>query len=189
MSESIVFSLNVICVIFRFDLVILIMIGILDVRLKVGYFYLGVSEINLIGKSVKEKIVEDIMSMFVLVKKDESIYDVIVIMFLFDVGSIVIIDENEELCGVVFRKDLLKVIIGGFDINKMLIGMIMIRILNVVILIKGVSVLLVLRKIIEYEVDLILIVEYKGEDKNYMRVVGRILKINIIKLFLEIVDN
>ena len=188
-SESIASSLNVTRATLRSDLAILTMTGILDARPKVGYFYSGVSEINLIGKSVKEKTVEDIMSMPVLAKKDESIYDVIVTMFLSDVGSIVIIDENEELCGVVSRKDLLKATIGGSDINKMPIGMIMTRTPNVVTLTKGASVLLASRKIIEHEVDSIPIVEYKGEDKNHMRVVGRISKTNITKLFLEIVNN
>ncbi|MFR3372156.1 MAG: HTH domain-containing protein, partial [Clostridioides difficile] len=139
-SESIASSLNVTRATLRSDLAILTMTGILDARPKVGYFYSGVSEINLIGKSVKEKTVEDIMSMPVLAKKDESIYDVIVTMFLSDVGSIVIIDENEELCGVVSRKDLLKATIGGSDINKMPIGMIMTRTPNVVTLTKGASV-------------------------------------------------
>ncbi|MCC0635401.1 helix-turn-helix transcriptional regulator [Clostridioides difficile] len=188
-SESIASSLNVTRATLRSDLAILTMTGILDARPKVGYFYSGVSEINLIGKSIKEKTVEDIMSMPVLAKKDESIYDVIVTMFLSDVGSIVIIDENEELCGVVSRKDLLKATIGGSDINKMPIGMIMTRTPNVVTLTKGASVLLASKKIIEHEVDSIPIVEYKEEDKNHMRVVGRISKTNITKLFLEIVDN
>lgn len=88
-----------------------------------------------------------------------------------------------------FRKDLLKATIGGSDINKMPIGMIMTRTPNVVTLTKGASVLLASRKIIEHEVDSIPIVECKGEDKNHMRVVGRISKTNITKLFLEIVDN
>ncbi|MGX9757179.1 helix-turn-helix transcriptional regulator [Clostridioides difficile] len=188
-SESIASRLNVTRATLRSDLAILTMTGILDARPKVGYFYSGVSEINLIGKSIKEKTVEDIMSMPVLAKKDESIYDVIVTMFLSDVGSIVIIDENEELCGVVSRKDLLKATIGGSDINKMPIGMIMTRTPNVVTLTKGASVLLASKKIIEHEVDSIPIVEYKEEDKNHMRVVGRISKTNITKLFLEIVDN
>ncbi|WLD28786.1 Transcriptional repressor CcpN [Clostridioides difficile] len=188
-SESIASSLNVTRATLRSDLAILTMTGILDARPKVGYFYSGVSEINLIGKSIKEKTVEDIMSMPVLAKKDESIYDVIVTMFLSDVGSIVIIDENEELCGVVSRKDLLKATIGGSDINKMPIGMIMTRTPNIVTLNKGASVLLASKKIIEHEVDSIPIVEYKEEDKNHMKVVGRISKTNITKLFLEIVDN
>ena len=48
-SESIASSLNVTRATLRSDLAILTMTGILDARPKVGYFYSGVSEINLIG--------------------------------------------------------------------------------------------------------------------------------------------
>lgn len=188
-SESIASSLNVTRATLRSDLAILTMTGILDARPKVGYFYSGVSEINLIGKSVKEKTVEDIMSMPVLAKKDESIYDVIVTMFLSDVGSIVIIDENEELCGVVSRKDLLKATIGGSDINKMPIGMIMTRTPNVITANKEDDVILATKKIIEHEVDSIPVVEINKEDTNHIKVIGRLSKTNITKLFLEIADN
>ena len=179
-SESIASSLNVTRATLRSDLAILTMTGILDARPKVGYFYSGVSEINLIGKSVKEKTVEDIMSMPVLAKKDESIYDVIVTMFLSDVGSIVIIDENEELCGVVSRKDLLKATIGGSDINKMPIGMVMTRTPNVVTAETDESVILAARKIIEHEVDSIPVIE-TDKERNITKVVGRISKTNITK--------
>ena len=56
----------------------------------------------------------------------------IVTMFLSDVGSVFIIDENENLCGIVSRKDLLKATIGGADINKMPVGMVMTRTPNVI---------------------------------------------------------
>ena len=72
------------------------------------------------------------MSMPVVIKQDTNIYDSIVTMFLSDVGSVFIIDENENLCGIVSRKDLLKVTIGSADINKMPVGMIMTRTPNVI---------------------------------------------------------
>ena len=107
-SESIAASLNVTRATLRSDLAILTMTGILDARPKVGYFYSGVSDLNLVGNSIKDKKAEDIMSMPVIVKQDISIYEVIVDMFLSDVGSIFITDDNENLCGVFSRKDLLK---------------------------------------------------------------------------------
>ncbi|EPZ55520.1 transcriptional repressor CcpN [[Clostridium] sordellii ATCC 9714] len=58
------------------------------------------------------------MSMPIMVRQDTNVYDTIVNIFLSDVGSIFIIDSDEELCGIVSRKDLLKVTIGGGDINK-----------------------------------------------------------------------
>ena len=184
-SENIASMLNVTRATLRSDLAILTMTGILDARPKVGYFYTGISQINLLGNDIKEKQVGDIMGMPVVVKKDVSLYDVIVEMFLSDVGSIFIIDDQENLCGVVSRKDLLKATIGGLDINKMPIGMVMTRTPNVVTVEREDSIVLAARKIIEHEIDSIPVVD-TDKDNHTMKVIGRISKTNITKLFLEI---
>ena len=184
-SENIASMLNVTRATLRSDLAILTMTGILYARPKVGYFYTGVSQINLLGNDIKEKKVEDMMGMPVVVKKDVSLYDVIVEMFLSDVGSIFIIDDQENLCGVVSRKDLLKATIGGLDINKMPIGMVMTRTPNVVTVEREDSIVLAARKIIEHEIDSIPVVD-TDKDNYTMKVIGRISKTNITKLFLEI---
>ena len=184
-SENIASMLNVTRATLRSDLAILTMTGILDARPKVGYFYTGVSQINLLGNDIKEKKVEDMMGMPVVVKKDVSLYDVIVEMFLSDVGSIFIIDDQENLCGVVSLKDLLKATIGGLDINKMPIGMVMTRTPNVVTVEREDSIVLAARKIIEHEIDSIPVVD-TDKDNHTMKVIGRISKTNITKLFLEI---
>ena len=184
-SENIASMLNVTRATLRSDLAILTMTGILDARPKVGYFYTGVSQINLLGNDIKEKKVEDMMGMPVVVKKDVSLYDVIVEMFLSDVGSIFIIDDQENLCGVVSRKDLLKATIGGLDINKMPIGMVMTRTPNVVTVEREDSIVLAAKKIIEHEIDSIPVVD-TDKDNHTMKVIGRISKTNITKLFLEI---
>ena len=106
-------------------------------------------------------------------------------MFLSDVGSIFIIDDQENLCGVVSRKDLLKATIGGLDINKMPIGMVMTRTPNVVTVEREDSIVLAARKIIEHEIDSIPVVD-TDKDNHTMKVIGRISKTNITKLFLEI---
>ena len=188
-SESIASILNVTRATLRSDLAILTMTGILDARPKVGYFYTGISQINLLGNDIKEKQVGDIMGMPVVVKKDVSLYDVIVEMFLSDVGSIFIIDDEENLCGVVSRKDLLKATIGSADINKMPVGMVMTRTPNVITTNKEDDVVLAAKKIIEHEVDSIPVVEINEEDTNQIKVIGRLSKTNITKLFLEIADN
>ena len=188
-SENIASMLNVTRATLRSDLAILTMTGILDARPKVGYFYTGISQINLLGNDIKEKQVGDIMGMPVVVKKDVSLYDVIVEMFLSDVGSVFIIDENENLCGIVSRKDLLKATIGSADINKMPVGMVMTRTPNVITTNKEDDVVLAAKKIIEHEVDSIPVVEINEEDTNQIKVIGRLSKTNITKLFLEIADN
>lgn len=185
-SEAIATLLNVTRATLRSDLAILTMTGILDARPKVGYFYTGINKLSLVGDDIKNKKVEDIMSIPVIAKKDDSLYEVIVNMFLSDVGSIFIIDEEESLCGVVSRKDLLKATIGGADMNKMPIGMIMTRTPNIITVNKEDSVIIVAKKIIEHEIDSIPVVE---EIDNKSKIVGKISKTNITKLFLEIVDN
>ena len=126
------------------------------------------------------------LAILTMTKKDDSLYEVIVNMFLSDVGSIFIIDEEESLCGIVSRKDLLKATIGGADMNKMPIGMIMTRTPNIITVEKEESVIIVAKKIIEHEIDSIPVVE---NIDGKTRVVGKISKTNITRLFLEIVDN
>ncbi len=188
-SEAIASILNVTRATLRSDLAILTMTGILDARPKVGYFYSGVSDINLVGNKLKDKKVEEIMSMPSLVKKDTSIYDVIVTMFLSDVGSVFIIDEENHLSGIVSRKDLLKATIGGGDINKIPIGMIMTRTPNVVTINQEESIVDAAKKIIEHEVDSIPVIEADENDNSKSKVIGRISKTNITKLFLDIAGN
>ena len=186
-SEQIASLLNVTRATLRSDLAILTMTGILDARPKVGYFYSGINKLNLIGNSVKDKKAGDIMSIPVVVKKDVSLYDVIVNMFLSDVGSIFITDEQDNLCGIVSRKDLLKATVGGADINKMPIGMIMTRTPNIITVEKDEDVIVVAKKIIEHEIDSIPVVENLGD--NICKIVGKVSKTNITKLFLEMVED
>ena len=150
---------------------------------------LGEMSRSYIQKIIKDKKVKDIMSMPVVIKQDTNIYDSIVTMFLSDVGSVFIIDENENLCGIVSRKDLLKATIGSADINKMPVGMVMTRTPNVITTNKEDDVVLAAKKIIEHEVDSIPVVEINEEDTNQIKVIGRLSKTNITKLFLEIADN
>ncbi|MEG0180881.1 MAG: helix-turn-helix transcriptional regulator [Clostridium sp.] len=189
-SENIASILNVTRATLRSDLAILTMTGVLDARPKVGYFYSGLDKVNLLGDTIKNKTVADIMSMPIMVTQDTNVYDTIVNIFLSDVGSIFIIDNSEELCGIVSRKDLLKVTIGGGDINKIPVGMIMTRTPNVVTVTLEDTVVLAAKRIIEHEVDSIPVVEeIKRDNKIINKVVGRISKTNITKLFLEIADN
>ena len=69
------------------------------------------------------------------------------------------------------------------------VGMIMTRTPNVITTNKEDDVVLAAKKIIEHEVDSIPVVEINEEDTNQIKVIGRLSKTNITKLFLEIADN
>lgn len=83
---------------------------------------------------------------------------------------------------------MLKNAIGGIDINKIPIGIIMTRMPNVIIAKPEDSVADVARKIIEHEVDSIPVVEYANEkdSKDGYKIVGKISKTSITRLFVEL---
>ncbi|CAH2214091.1 helix-turn-helix transcriptional regulator [Tepidibacter aestuarii] len=188
-SENIASMLNVTRATLRPDLAILTMTGILDARPKVGYFYSGINQNNMISEELKNKKVSEIMSIPVMLTEETTVYNAIVTMFLEDVGSIYIINDG-HLSGVVSRKDLLKSTIGGIDINKIPVGMIMTRMPNVIMCKEEDTVIKAVKKIIEHEVDSVPVVKKESkDDKEYYKVVGRISKTNITKLFLELFEK
>ncbi|WP_026893666.1 helix-turn-helix transcriptional regulator [Clostridiisalibacter paucivorans] len=184
-SESIANELNLTRATLRPDLAILTMSGILDARPKVGYFYSGKSNFNLFRDKVTSIKVSEIKSIPVIVDEETSVYDSIVNMFLEDVGTIFVITEG-LLSGVVSRKDFLKSAIGGMDINKIPVGIIMTRMPNIVVCTQEETVLDAAIKLIEHEVDSLPVVEEVDIDnrKGY-KVLGRISKTNITSLFVD----
>ncbi len=188
-SENIASMLSVTRATLRPDLAILTMTGILDARPKVGYFYAGINKNHIIAEELKNKKVSEIMSIPVMLTEETTVYNAIVTMFLEDVGSIYIIN-NGFLSGVVSRKDLLKSTIGGNDINKIPVGMIMTRMPNVIMAKEGDTVINIVKKIIEHEVDSVPVVKKELKDsKEYYKVTGRVSKTNITKLFLELFEE
>lgn len=75
---------------------------------------------------------------------------------------------------------------GGMDLNKVPIGMIMTRMPNIVYVDLEDSVLNAAVKLIDHEIDSLPVVE--EDEKNY-KVVGRITKTTITRLFVELGKN
>ena len=172
----------------RPDLAVLTMIGFLDARPKVGYFYSGKSNINIFAQKVKNIKTKDIMSIPVVVTEESSVYDGIVTLFLEDVGTIFVVSENGgSLTGIVSRKDFLKSTMGGIDMNRVPIGMIMTRSPNVITTSPEDNVLQAAIKIIDHEVDsLPVVLREKDGKQETVKILGRISKSNITKLFVEL---
>ena len=171
----------------RPDLAILTMSGILDARPKVGYFYTGKTSLSYISEKIRNIKVSEVKSIPIVVDESTSIYDAIVLMFLEDVGSIYV-TSNGFLSGVVSRKDFLRNAIGGMDLNKVPMGMIMTRMPNIVYTELEDSVLDAAVKLIDHEIDSLPVVDIDKDKKNY-KVVGRITKTTITRLFVELGKN
>ena len=190
-SEALAEKLGVTRAALRADLAILTMIGILDAKPKVGYIYAGNPTDTAILDNISKVLVGDIMSKPITVNKNTMVYDAIVFLFLNDVGTL-FVENNGILIGAVSRKDFLKIAIGGTDIHKVPVGVIMTRMPNIVCAYAEESAYSVAKKIIEHEIDSVPIVEKineKCEGKEQFKIVGKISKTNITKLFVKLGES
>ena len=169
----------------RPDLAILTMTGILDARPKVGYLLTGRTPDDFLSDSISSIQVREIMSLPVVIDEEKSIYDSIVYMFTEDVGS-VFITSADQLTGVVSRKDLIKASLGGMDLQTTPVSMIMTRMPNLIVTEPGDTAISAAIKLIEHEIDSLPVVERIGSGKRHYRVVGRLTKTNITRLFVEL---
>lgn len=168
----------------RPDLAILTMAGFLDARPRVGYFYTGKTGMELLTEKVKQYKVKDFQSVPVVVKESASVYEAISTMFLGDVGTLFVVDDDNYLTGVVSRKDLLRASIGNHDLNQIPIHIIMTRMPNITVCKPNDLLIESAKLLIDKQIDGIPVVK---ETKDGLQVVGRITKTNITKAFVELI--
>ena len=160
----------------RTDFSILTGKGILKSKPKVGDIY---------QERKEKKYIHEIMGPVVSVESNLSVYDTILQIFAKDVGTI-FITEGENLVGIVSRKDLLKIAIGKTDINKVPINVIMTRMPNIIYCEENDEIVEVVKKLIEHQIDSLPVLKIKEvRGKKVYKIVGRVTKTNITKLFLE----
>ncbi|MDD3653401.1 MAG: helix-turn-helix transcriptional regulator [Desulfotomaculaceae bacterium] len=172
----------------RPDLAILTMSGLLEARPRVGYYHSGKYPHHIVAKKIHSILVGDIKSVPIVVSEQCSVYDAVVTMFIEDVGTLFVVREGGLLEGVISRKDLLKTTLGGQDIQKLPVGVVMTRMPNVLVTHAEESVWSAALKLITHEVDALPVVRKvvlpDGSDKY--EVVGRLSKTNITRLFVEL---
>ncbi|GKX65586.1 helix-turn-helix transcriptional regulator [Inconstantimicrobium mannanitabidum] len=190
-SEALAAKVGVTRAALRPDLAILTMLGILDARPKVGYIYVEKPSESLVKQYISNIKVGEIMSKPVFISEEVTVYDAIVLIFLNDVGTMFVVDSDQCLIGAVSRKDFLKIAIGGTDIHKVPVGVIMTRMPNIIWAESEESAFSAAKKIITHEIDCIPVVERVAStmEKEQLRIVGKISKTNITKLFLKLADN
>lgn len=101
----------------RSDLAILTMLGLIDARPKLGYFYTGNKEEDLLSRALTEINVTDYLSQPVVIDEKMTAYDAVIALFTEDVGT-VFVTAAEILVGLVSRKDLLKAAMGNNDLRR-----------------------------------------------------------------------
>ena len=186
-GEQIAERLNVTRAALRPDLAILVMSGMVEARPKVGYYYTGKNALSLFTEQISRIKVQDVQSVPVVVTVGTSAYDAVVTMFLEDVGSVFVVEPGGILAGVVSRKDALKVAMGGSDLHKLPVKVLMTPVPKIVVTTPDESVLTAAKKIIENDVDSLPVVSpIRQEGNKAQEVVGRLTKTNIARLFVEL---
>ena len=158
----------------RSDLSVLTMLGVLDARPNVGYYYVGLSKETQTAERLKSFLVSDVLSQAVVVSGETSLYDTIVTIFTEDVGTILVCDDS-YLVGVVSRKDLLRASMGQTDSHAMPISMIMTPVSKVITVEPTDTLVEAAQKMIDYEVDCLpVVVREDVGNKKRLKVVGRV---------------
>ncbi|ANZ33261.1 CBS domain-containing protein [Staphylococcus carnosus] len=163
------------------------MSGFLEARPRVGYFYSGKSTNQLLTEKLRQYIVKDYQSLPIILKSDMSVYEAICTIFLEDVSTLFVVNQNNDFIGVCSRKDLLRASMIGEDIHTMPISVIMTRMPNLTYVKENDLLVLAAQLMIEKEIDSIPIV--RGKDNGKLEAIGRISKTTITKLFVSIFDE
>lgn len=165
------------------------MAGFLDARPRVGYFYSGKTMESIFAERVRKFCVKDVKGVPVVISNSASLYDAIVTIFVEDVGTLFVINDQNHLVGVVSRKDLLKSTLGKVDLEKIPVDVVMTRMPNIIVTTPEESVWEAARKMVEYEIDSLPVVKQvepgESSGRPQYQIIGRITKTTITKLFVE----
>ena len=114
-----------------------------------------------------------------------SVYDAIIHLFNYDLGTLVVV-ENEKLVGIISRKDLLKAALNKKNIEKTPVSMIMTRMPNIVHCFEDDNIKEAIEKLIKHEIDSLPVLR---KEKGKLSLVGRFTKTNVTKLFYQELKN
>lgn len=170
----------------RADLALLVMLELVSAKPKVGYFLGSASQArsDSFGR-LQRTTVGEVQGVPVAVRETSTIHDAVVTLFLEDVGSLIVTDAEGRLSGILSRKDLLKVAIGG-TASTMPVSLIMTRHPNVVTVTPDDTVYEAARKMFDRQVDCLPVVVPSTGNEAPPEVVGRISKTTMTRLLLEL---
>lgn len=169
----------------RSDLAVLIMLGLLDAKPKVGYFPGAAAQPQgEVRRMLLDLKVKDIQSRPVNIREASTVQDAVVAMFLENTGSIFVTDEQNWLQGIVSRKDLLKVILGNPGSAAMPVSLVMTRKANLVTVGPEEPALDAARMMIRHEVESLPVV-VAVPDQSEIEVIGRVSNSTMTRILVD----
>ena len=175
-GDEIAENLNVTKSALRTDFSILTTLKLITSKQNKGYSY------NNKCTTIK---VRDCMSPQNSIDIRTSVYDAIIHLFNYDLGTLVVV-ENEKLVGIISRKDLLKATLNKKNIEKTPVSMIMTRMPNIVHCFEDDNIIEAIEKLIKHEIDSLPVLR---KEKGKLSLVGRFTKTNVTKLFYQELKN
>ena len=174
-GDEIAQNLNVTKSALRTDFSILTGLKLITAKQNKGYIY----------NECTVKKVRDYMSPQNSINVKTSVYDAIIHLFNFDLGTLIVV-ENEKLVGIISRKDLLKATLNKKNIEKTPVSMIMTRMPNIVHCFEDDNIMEAIEKLIKHEIDSLPVLR---KEKGKLSLVGRFTKTNVTKLFYQELKN
>ncbi|MFC5531358.1 helix-turn-helix transcriptional regulator [Cohnella yongneupensis] len=173
----------------RSDLSVLVMLGYIDAKPKVGYF-LGkvMTTEGQLNERLRQLKVKDVMNRPVVIQESATVNDAVIALFMENTGFLTVTDEHGALSGMVSLKDLLKVTLGNPSAATIPISMVMTRSTRIVTVSPEDSALDAAKKMLDHQVGGMPVVTLHGDRHRY-EVVGRITKTNMTNILVELTSG
>lgn len=165
----------------RSDLAVLSVVEILEAKPKVGYVYLGSPTNPIQISNLYQVPAQQVMSKPLLVHQETEIQEAIEDLFMFDSGSLFVINKEKELIGLASRKDLLRFLLSGSSNLATPIGIIMTRMPNIIVAYEDTTLFEVAQLLQHHEIDSLPIVS-KAQP---LKVIGKISKTTILNQYIN----
>lgn len=175
----------------RSDLALLVMLGLVDAKPKVGYLPGRHPKYDShIGNMLKKLTVADILSDPILISGDTTAYDAVLMLFQQNTGTLMVTGEEQELIGIITRKDLLKVMLGHTDLHTVPVTMAMTRRAQMTTLAPEDTLLEAISKLIRHQVNCLPVLDEQCSSSTPIReLVGRVTKTDIMNAILSLTED
>ncbi|MDM7527763.1 CBS domain-containing protein [Lacticaseibacillus paracasei] len=179
-GETLATKLNISLATIRADLRLLTTIGILDARPKVGYAYQGENLLQMDSQKFFQTTIAAILLPPTEIKLTTSMEEAVTKLFLADVGSLYVLDDDGALVGLISRKDLLRASFTNRD-TTLPASIVMTRMPNVITVTADTSIIAASKLLLKHNVDSLPVVQNAGDT----HVIGKITKNLIFKYLIE----
>ncbi|MDN6104215.1 MAG: CBS domain-containing protein [Lacticaseibacillus paracasei] len=179
-GETLATKLNISLATIRADLRLLTTIGILDARPKVGYAYQGENLLQMDSQKFFQTTIAAILLPPTEIKLTTSMEEAVTKLFLADVGSLYVLDDDGALVGLISRKDLLRASFTNRD-TTLPASIVMTRMPNVITVSADTSIIAASKLLLKHNVDSLPVVQNAGDT----HVIGKITKNRIFKSLID----